>query len=269
MGELETKKAYLIRAYHFSNTLKLRDIAKLFEQKPFTESSNKLVYEANKDSYYFVYRFGCIAFFNVDEENQDKIVKNILSLIHDSSSIIISERYYVETSPDSNNSVGFEKAVFNNLALNKVEILALVIAQSTALEFFEGRVDKMLDKSKDIGVLLSKKGRLLHRSRKIRQYIGDCITTKRELVSSLYLLDKPDETWENQTLYSLYQESVDMFEIKERYKTVDYKLRMIQENLELISDLLQNRNANSLEMAIVVLIVLEVLLWIWETFWHK
>ena len=57
-----------------------------------------------------------------------------------------------------------------------------------------------------------------------------------------------------------------MFELRERYKTLDYKLRMIQENLELISDLLQNRNANSLEIAIIVLIAVEIVLYVMQIF---
>ena len=79
-------------------------------------------------------------------------------------------------------------------------------------------------------------------------------------MATLYLLDKPDETWNDQFLDSLYREAADMFEIRERYKTLDYKLRMIQENLELIADLLQYRNATYLEWTIIILIAAEIVL---------
>ena len=87
-------------------------------------------------------------------------------------------------------------------------------------------------------------------------------TTKQDLVASLYLLDKPDETWDDQMLDTLYREAVEMFELKDRYKTVDYKLRMTQENLELIAELLQYRNANLLEWAIILLIAVEIVLFL-------
>jgi len=57
-----------------------------------------------------------------------------------------------------------------------------------------------------------------------------------------------------------------MFEIKDRYKTLDYKLRMIQENLELIANLLQYRHANYLEWAIIILIAIEIFFSIYEHF---
>ena len=103
----------------------------------------------------------------------------------------------------------------------------------------------------------------------IKRFIGHCITTKQDLVSSLYLLDKPDEIWNDQLLDGLYRDAVDMFELKDRYKTLDYKLRMTQESLELISELLQNRNANYLEWAIIVLIAVEIVLFIFQMFGVK
>ena len=70
-------------------------------------------------------------------------------------------------------------------------------------------------------------------------------------------------------LDALYREARDMFELRDRYKTLDYKLRMIQENLELISELLQHRNANSLELAIIILIAVEIVLFVLEIFFMK
>ncbi len=57
---------------------------------------------------------------------------------------------------------------------------------------------------------------------------------------------------------------VDMFEIRERYRTLEYKLRIVQDTVEVLSDLTNNRRMWYLEIAIVALIAIEVVLFVYE-----
>ena len=62
----------------------------------------------------------------------------------------------------------------------------------------------------------------------------------------------------------MYRDAVDMFELKDRYRTVDHKLKMMQDNLGIIADLLKNRRATMLELTIILLIFIEVILFVYE-----
>ena len=260
------KKSYIFHAYHVYETFKLKELDKLFRSDAISKSSTRLVFQDDERSYFFIYRFGSIIFFNVEAKRRDAIIDKLRELLGHMSDVLISEDFTVELSDDDTISVGFEGACIDGLFMDRIELLALILAQSTALEYFENRVDDLLGKTADIGHSLQKRGRLQKRESEIKRFMGQCITTKQDLVASLYLLDKPDETWDDHVLDKLYRGAVEMFELHERYKTVDYKLKMIQENLELIAELLQYRHANFLEWAIILLIAVEIVLFVMQLF---
>lgn len=267
--ELEFAPRYFFHAYHLTETLKLKEIDRLFDRAAKTQSSSKLVYQDGEDRYFFIYRFGSVIFFNVEPARQTAIIERIRMMIGQKPEMLTSEEFVVEVRPGERNDVGFERAVLDRLTLERIDLMALVLAQSTALEYFEIKVDDLVRRTGDIGRDLRQKGRLTRGVGEIKRFIGHCISTKQELVASLYLLDKPDEIWNDQMLDALYRDAADMFELRDRYKTLDYKLRMIQENLELISELLQYRHANALEIAIVVLIAVEIALFVIQLFFLK
>jgi required for meiotic nuclear division protein 1 len=267
--ELDFAPRYSFQAYHLTETLKLKDIDRLFDTTARNQSATKLVYQQDEESFFFIYRFGSVIFFNVDPEQQRAVIEKIRMVVGQKSELLTSEEFAVEIRHGTKNSVGFERAMLDKLTIERIELLALILAQSTALEYFELKVDKLLRETGDIGQALQQRGKMERSASDIKRFIGQCITTKQDLVASLYLLDKPDETWDDQMLDTLYRDAVEMFELKDRYKTVDYKLRMIQENLELIADLLQNRHANFLEWAIIVLIAVEIVLFCWQLFFLK
>jgi uncharacterized Rmd1/YagE family protein len=264
--EGSARRTYVFHAYHLYETFKLREIARLFEEEAVSRSATKLVYRDAPDSCFLIYRFGSIIFFNVGTERRETIIGRLKGVVGEKPDMVTSEDFAVELSDDGRCAVGFEQAAIDSLSLDRIELFAFILAQSTALEYFEIKVDQMLGKTADIGHALRKRGRLLRSVTDIKKFIGRCITTKQDLVASLYLLDKPDEIWEDQVLDRLYHEAVEMFELRDRYRTVDYKLRMIQENLELIAELIQYRHANFLEWAIIILIAIEVVLFLLQLF---
>jgi len=264
--ENSLSQKYALHAYHLTNTLKLKEVNKLFTGLATAESSTKLIFKKDSDKYFFVYRFGSIVFFNMERTDRESILEKLQAMIGQTPEMVTSDEFTIDIQPDGKTNVGFENATLKKLSLEAIDILTLVMAQSTALEFFELKMDDLLKKTDDFGLTLRQKGRLVKRASEIKKFIGYCITVKQDLVSTLYILDKPDETWNNQELDNLYHDAKEMFELTDRYKTLDYKLRMAQENLELISELLQYRNANSLEWAIIILIAVEIILFLFQLF---
>lgn len=257
---------YSFHAYHVTDVLRLKELNRQFSQAPLSESSTKLVYRLGDQAFCFIFRFGSVVFFNVDVDRRNELMARIKSVSGQGPEVVISEEFFAEVKEGASHSVGFEQVMLGGLSPEILNIVALVIGQSTALEFFENRVDDLLKKTGDMGQTLRQKGRLMRRASEIKRFIGRCITTKQDLVATLYILDKPDETWNNEPLDALYRDMIDMFEIKDRYKTLDYKLKMVQENMELISELLQHRNANTLEWTIIILIAVEIILFLFTPF---
>lgn len=263
--EAQEGELYPFHTYHLAEALKLKEIAKLFDLKPAILNPTCLVYELSAKSYCFLYNFGTALFFNVGLEAQQSTLKRIQNFIQSNQEPVAADEFLLEEKHKSPNTVSFDKVVVDKLTRQKVEILALVLAQSTALEFFENKVDAILNKLGLVLSLLRKKKGL--NEKKIVDLIEQVMATKQNLIGTLYLLEKPDETWENKTLDDLHHDAVVMFELKERFRILDYKLKTIQENLEVLSNFATNRQHLFLETTIVALIVVEVALFCFDLFW--
>jgi uncharacterized Rmd1/YagE family protein len=99
--------------------------------------------------------------------------------------------------------------------------------------------------------------------------VGLGMSTRNQVVYTLSLLDAPDLTWENERLDRLYRGLRATFEIEDRYRALDHKLTMLQDNLELLVDLAQHRRTFLLEVGVIGLIALEVLLFVWQLWTGK
>lgn len=255
---------YSFQAYHLTEILKLKEIDRVFSQTVITRSSTKLVYQEGETGYFFIYRFGSVVFFNIEPARQTAIIEKIRTIIGAKEALVTSEELVVDVQKDGKNEVLFERVVLDRLSFERIDVLSLVLAQSTALEYFELTVDDLLKNSGRITSDLRDKGRMRMGERKINKFIGQCMLAKQDMVSTMYLLDTPDEVWNNEILDNLYREASDMFELKERYRTVDHKLKMMQDILEIIADLVKNRRATMLELTIILLILVEVILFVYE-----
>jgi len=267
--EREIAKAprYIFQAHHLAETLKLKTLEPSLGMSAITRTSLKLVYEDGEASFIFLYSFGALVFFNVDPARQTAFIEKLKVIVGKSDVLVTSDEYALEVQEGVKNEVQFERVVMDRLTLDRINLLALILAQSTTLEYFEIKVDELLRKTSEISEHLKRKGQLKRSVKEIYKFVGYCMSTKQELVTSMYLLDRPDETWQDQVLDSLHRDASEMFELRSRYKTIDYKLKMIQENLELIGDLLSTRKGELLEVLIILLIAVEIALFMYELWW--
>jgi uncharacterized Rmd1/YagE family protein len=89
--------------------------------------------------------------------------------------------------------------------------------------------------------------------------MSEAITTRNEVLSRLHLLDKPDEAWEDPAMDRIYDDLRAEFDLVDRYGALEFKLRSIQETLELLVEVARDRRLLMLELAVVFLILLELI----------
>ena len=141
----------------------------------------------------------------------------------------------------------------------RVGVVALVIAQSAAMEYYERIVEDLLVRTRALVDRLQARGDVSMRTRYLHRFIGESIGTRSEVLSVLHLLDKPDATWEDSAMDRIYGELRDEFDLGDRYESLELKLRSIQEALELVLGVARDRRLVLLEVAVVLLILFELL----------
>lgn len=144
-------------------------------------------------------------------------------------------------------------------AFYQMEILAIVLAKSVALERIEADTEKLLDEIEPVIDLLQK-GNLSSRDEKIANISARILGFKYSTISSIMLLDKPDITWNNSKAEELYGLLSHLFELDERYNKIQMKTNTLMDIVQVFTSLTQHRKANTLEWMIIILIVIEIIL---------
>lgn len=256
---------FSFHSYNIAEEIKLKELSKIMDQKPFDQKPMQACYQLADLSYCFIYNFGSIVFFNVSPVLQHDIIKKIESIRQSEAITTSSEEYSLEIIPTEKNKVDFNKVIFNSIDKDKVELIALILAQSTALDHFENKVNSLLGEMHNI--TSSVKGKRIKLSQNtVLDLIRRIITIKQQTVVSLYLLEKPEATWEKKVLDDLFNEGVMMFELKERFSAMKDKLQTVQDNLEVLSNFSSSQQMLFMEAAIVGLFVLDIILVAYEMF---
>jgi len=255
---------FRIKAIHVSERLKLKDLREKFTRQPLEFSNYEMVVQYAEDSFLFVYNYGSIVFFNVPEDIQERELSSIQEYRVPADQGRATDVFLLEVQESASQSGGakvyFDRVVVPALSYQAVKIICMLLAESTALEYYEVLIQNLLEKTNTYSKKLQRQGRMLESTEDLIKFIGLCLDTKQEIISNLYIVDSPDETWENPVLDRLHQELKSMMEIDTRYRALEYKIKIIQESVDVIVDLSKSKRETLLELIIILLISFEVVI---------
>ena len=142
----------------------------------------------------------------------------------------------------------------------------LNIAQSVALEYYEELTNKLITSSREYILELEINGKISISKINLLKYIGKVLNVKNSIVDNLYILDDPNLVWDDEDLNFLNRQLKANFDINTRFKDLDYRLQIVENNLKLFTDVLNVRESSRLEWIIIILIVIEIII---ALFFHK
>jgi uncharacterized Rmd1/YagE family protein len=141
-----------------------------------------------------------------------------------------------------------------------LRIVMLNIGQSVALEHYEVLTDELITSSKHYIQELEHRGKLSISKTNLLKYIGKVLNVKNSIVDNLYILDDPNLVWDNEELNLLNRHLKTNFDINPRFKDLDYRLQIVENNLKLFTDVLNVRESTRLEWVIIILILIEIVI---------
>ena len=265
-GTQTSNQLFRIKAQHVAEKLKLKDLREKFSQSSFEFSNYELVIRYSENSYLFIYNYGSMVFFNVPEEIQEKELTAIQEYKVPNEQGLASDVFLLELQENAphptstGTKVYFDRVVVPTLSFATIKIVCMLLAESTALEYYENLIENLLLKTNRFSKTLRRQGKMLESTEDLIKFIGLCLDTKQEIISNLYIVDSPDETWENVELDKMHQELKTMMEIDVRYRALEYKIKIIQESVDVIVDLSKSKRDTLLEMTIIFLIAFEIII---------
>jgi uncharacterized Rmd1/YagE family protein len=252
-----------VYAYAFASTLKLKELVAVVGGETRVEG-DRLLAPMGPGRWALAYDFGALVFVGVPQEEAQRIVDAVAKTLRDEPHPPLTETFAIEVDDHHVTAVRFDRVILPTLDVAAVEIVAEVMAQSVAMDYYADDVAEIEAETDKIALQLRSEGRIPGRVRPTLQFIGLCIATRNDVISTLALFDKPDATWENEQLDRLWVNLRKMLELDDRYRALDAKLRMFQDNLVLLVDLARQRHTFVLELAVVVLIAMEMAIMVWQ-----
>lgn len=243
----------------FVENFSLKELATYYPEAKRTP--RELWYAPASGGTVFIYPFGAVVFFDVTPEARDTELERLRRMRPGLTvAQVITEEFTVREDPGARPDMVDGVLTLDRLTYERASVVALTVAQSAAMDYYDRIVDHMFTDTDKLVGTLEKYGTMPVRTRHLHKFIGAAIGTRSEVLSVLHLLDKPDAIWDDPGADHIYTELRVEFDLADRYQALERKLESVQDALELVTDVARDRRLVLLEAAVVFLIVLEIVL---------
>lgn len=251
-----------IEAIQIAESFNIKKFRAAFQNEVHSGSTTEVFYTfSEQNRFLYVFDYGVVVFGNYDEKDKTELIAFIhpfaTKLVH----LDLSEEYRIIIDSD------IDRAIVKNdwvtvpqLDASVLHIVMLNIGQSVALEYYETLTNELITSSRQYIVELETKGKLSISKTNLLKYIGKVLNVKNSIIDNLYILDDPNLVWDNEDLNLLNRRLKLNFDINPRFKDLDYRLEIVEDNLTLFTEVLNVRESNRLEWIIIILIVIEILI---------
>ena len=251
-------------ATYISNGIKLAEVEKKSDYPLLLKKRNSLVFEHAPDQRFFVYSFGAFVFTGTDQKIANKIIRKFNKAFLRPIDKEFTEEYGYEVTAEDKDVVEFEAVKMKSINLDKLSLLADILAQSVAIDYFDYLTDEIIYKFDRVNAQLERRGKLLTSGKLLNKTIGAANAILQASITRMALLDKPELVWEEAGLEVFYFGLRKMFELDDRFRIIEFKTQYIRDTSEMSLTMLTNRRMLILETAIVFLFVADLALFVFE-----
>jgi uncharacterized Rmd1/YagE family protein len=252
------ERTWLFDAVAYYENFSLKELAPLFPGGRLTHVDLRAPWGGGE---IFLYHFGGAAFLDVPEPERVRALAQIAAVFARHRRSLTKQRTLESfTVRDQAQRTRLENGVLqlDRLTPERAGVVALIVAQSAAMELYEAEVDDIFARTQALGEGLEKTGRVGRGTGPLTRFIGEAVSTRNEVLSVLHLLDKPDATWDDPEMDRIYGDLQAEFDLKDRYEALEHKLVAVQETLELVLDVERHHRMWLLELSIAALIFIEL-----------
>jgi uncharacterized Rmd1/YagE family protein len=248
---------YKVVAYQVASTINIKESREQLSWQLLFQDSDELYFKTSKDSFIYIFQYGMVSFFNVEESSIQDCLAKIKPFCNNYYSVKLSEETEVNIKPNTL-KVQFNHVELPELNEEMIRLVMLNTSQSVALNRFSEITETLLVETNKHTLYLEQKGKLDISGNKLKRFIGKTLNIKNKISENLYIFDSPIITWEVEELNTLNLELKKTFDLKDRYRLIHDRIEIIKENLELFKDIMDHKESSRLEWIIIILIVIEV-----------
>jgi uncharacterized Rmd1/YagE family protein len=224
-----------------------------------------LTLRVGERGYAVLFRFGAVVLVDVAPVEEAAFYAQLEAFVQGAFEAPERDELDVEVDPDRPERLGANGVLSIQAAsLERLQVIAHVLAKSTVLAYYEERVMHVLERIERLAEDLHRGARGPARSGELLRQIGDVLLTQAATVGRVEVTEKPEITWEDRELDRLYEHLSSEYELRDRDLALTRKLELVSVTVETYLDLLRSRQTLRVEWYIVALIAIEIALIVYD-----
>lgn len=254
--DTQTVKLY---AFYIAESINLKQLKSDFTGKLLTSGNSELFYAVGDNGYIHIFHYGAVVFANFSTVEMSRTIhflRTYCSVFFDKK---LDEQYEIITKKDSRIVFTFNTLYVPQITENVIRITMLNLAHSVSLDYYTDISEALLTSIKNFSIDLETKGKLHISKKNMLKFIGKSLNTKNRIAENLYIFDAPEIVWEDEYIDKINRGLKDSFELRNRYKEIEFTFKNIEDNLYMFLEINQHNESNKLEYIIIILILIEVI----------
>ena len=229
-------------------------------------STLPFAYRAGAGGLAVVFRYGVVVLVNLTPAEEQACLQQLQPRIRGPLAGREDETATVEVSIEKDDQIPPGGPIYIKAAsLERLLLIADALAKSVVLAHDEREVAAGFD-IEPFARELAKSGRVPGGHAAILKRIGKALLVRQHVSGYVAIAEKPDVLWDRPDLERLYARLEDEYELKERVDVLNRKLSVVAETAKVMTDIIDTRRSLRLEFIIVLLIVSEVMITIYQIF---
>ncbi|MEO0431885.1 MAG: RMD1 family protein [Cyanobacteria bacterium J06656_5] len=227
-------------------------------------STNPLIVKAGESGCAVLLRYGVVVVFNLDATAEAHYLDSLTPWIKEPPTEPIFEELLLAFHPTAKERLEKSTLWLRDCSAERLQIVAEALAKSVVLDYYEQKVFGLFDQIKPFTTAIQNPKERPPKEKELLRYIGGTLLIQQKMLGIVEVGDKPDPIWDFPDLNRLYLRLEDEYELRERLLILEQKLALISRSVETALGILQQDSSHRVEWYIVILIVVEILLSVYE-----
>jgi uncharacterized Rmd1/YagE family protein len=230
-------------------------------------STTPLSFRAGANGIATLFRYGVVVLIGLTPIEEDEVLRGLAPRISGEFKRREEESAVIELSAERDEQIPPGGPIYlKMLSHERLLVISEALAKSVVLAQDEREVASVFDQIEPFARELAASGRIPGGRRTILRLIGNALLVQHRVSGRVAVAEKPDVLWDRPDLERLYARLGDEYELKERADTLNRKLAVIAETATALTDVIDTERSLRIEVAIVVLILLEIVIAAYQIF---
>ncbi len=265
MIDFSTQGTITVRALFVGERINLQPLedAPCLDHQPLTV-------EAGQNGLVVLQRYGTVVLFNMDALEEAGFIHDLNTWIDKVLEKPEVEEAMVLLDPSSKEQVRPDASILlQELSLERLQTVADILGKSVLLSHYESSIAQAFARIEPIAANFQRQRHSRQPGSELLTHIGNSLLIQQTMVGLVEIEEKPELLWDHPELDRLYLRLEDEYEIRERHRALERKLKLISDTASTVLELMQHRSGIRLEWYILGLIFVETLLTTYEIFFLR